>query len=96
MVRTAGQVARERLLPACRPMQGETVPAGTLAVLGPGRTLRARATSRLVAAARPLHEPIVRRGPFVMNTEAELQQAFEDHRNGVLDRAQRALGRSPG
>jgi len=63
---------------------------GTLAVLGPGDRLRARATDQrsdiLVAAARPIGEPIARRGPFVMNTEAEIQRAFDDYRAGVLDR----------
>jgi redox-sensitive bicupin YhaK (pirin superfamily) len=66
------------------------VPEGSLAVLGAGHRLRLRATNRrselLVAAARPLHEPIVQRGPFVMNTEAEIEKAFADYRAGVLDR----------
>jgi redox-sensitive bicupin YhaK (pirin superfamily) len=67
-----------------------TVPEETLAVLGDGNRLRVRATNRrseiLVAAARPLHEPIVQRGPFVMNTEAEIERAIADYRAGVLDR----------
>jgi quercetin 2,3-dioxygenase len=67
-----------------------TVAAHQLALLGPGNRLRARATNRrsalLIAAARPLHEPIVQRGPFVMNSEAEIQQAWADYRAGLLDR----------
>jgi redox-sensitive bicupin YhaK (pirin superfamily) len=63
---------------------------GTLAVLGPGRRVRLRARERrsgaLIAAARPLGEPIARRGPFVMNTDAELAQAFADWRAGTLAR----------
>ena len=35
----------------------------------------------LLAAARPLHEPIARYGPFVMNTRAEIDQTLEDIRN---------------
>ena len=66
------------------------VPEGSLAVLGAGHRLRLRATNRrsevLVAAGRPLHEPIVQRGPFVMNTEAEIEQAIADYRAGILDR----------
>jgi redox-sensitive bicupin YhaK (pirin superfamily) len=41
----------------------------------------------LLGAGRPLHEPIVQRGLFVMNTEAEIEKAFADYRAGVLDRA---------
>lgn len=36
----------------------------------------------IVVSAKPLNEPIARGGPFVMNTEAEVQQAFADYRNG--------------
>jgi quercetin 2,3-dioxygenase len=64
------------------------VEAGHLAVLGEGDTLEVRAdgmrTGILVAAAKPLHEPIVQRGPFVMNTEGEIQQAYADYRSGIL------------
>lgn len=35
----------------------------------------------LLAAARPLREPIARYGPFVMNTRAEIEQTLEDLRN---------------
>ena len=66
------------------------IPAQTLGILGPGRRLRIRARNQsseiLVAAGRPLHEPIVQRGPFVMNTEAEIQRAIDDYRAGILDR----------
>jgi len=36
----------------------------------------------LLAAARPLHEPIARWGPFVMNTKSEIEQTLQELRNG--------------
>ena len=33
-------------------------------------------------AARPLREPVVAGGPFVMNTQGQIDQAFDDYRSG--------------
>lgn len=64
------------------------VPAETLGVLGRGDALVVRANGEparfLVLAGRPLGEPVVQYGPFVMNTREEIEQAIADYRDGVL------------
>jgi redox-sensitive bicupin YhaK (pirin superfamily) len=60
--------------------------APALVIFGDGDTVDASAGPGggrfLLAAARPLHEPIARHGPFVMNTRAEIEQALQDLRTG--------------
>lgn len=36
----------------------------------------------LLGHAQPLHEPVVSRGPFVMNTDEEIRQAYIDYQAG--------------
>jgi redox-sensitive bicupin YhaK (pirin superfamily) len=57
-----------------------------LVVFGDGDVVEASAGPAggrfLLAAARPLREPIARYGPFVMNTRAEIEQTLQDIRSG--------------
>ncbi|WP_290871599.1 pirin family protein [Aquabacterium sp.] len=69
---------------------GQTVPTDRMAVLAntpgaDGVVIEATADARvLLLSARPLREPIVQYGPFVMNTRDEIVQAVEDFQAGRL------------
>ena len=57
-----------------------------LAVLGEGERIvvhnEDQASRFLLVAGKPLNESVARAGPFAMNTEAELRQAFSDYQRG--------------
>lgn len=61
----------------------QRVKSHQLAVMSAGDLIQLHANKKsrfMLASARPLNEPVVRGGPFVMNTKQELLQAFADFR----------------
>jgi quercetin 2,3-dioxygenase len=65
-----------------------TLPRRAAGLLSDGEVVRIAggpAGARLLAlAGRPLREPVVQYGPFVMNTRAEIEQAIRDYQQGRL------------
>jgi redox-sensitive bicupin YhaK (pirin superfamily) len=68
---------------------GTRLDAGTLAALGPGEAVRLSASGPaelLLVGGDPLDAPILRYGPFVMNSPDELERAIADYQAGRMGR----------
>jgi len=76
-------------------LAGDDLTQHTLAVLGSGDAVEITAGTAgarfILVAGRPLGEPVVQYGPFVMNTREEIEQAFADYRDGQLVRTRAAM-----
>jgi hypothetical protein len=76
-------------------LAGEALDKHTLAVLGSGDAVEVVAGTNgarfILVAGRPIGEPVVQYGPFVMNTREEIEQALADYRDGRLVRTRAAM-----
>jgi quercetin 2,3-dioxygenase len=65
-----------------------TLEMGSAGILSEGDRIEVKAGPNgarlLVLAAKPLREPVVQYGPFVMNTREEIEQAIRDYQSGEL------------
>lgn len=67
--------------------EGQVLETRAAGVLSSGETVEISAdddAAFLVLAGKPLGEPVVQYGPFVMNTAEEIDQAMRDYQNGEL------------
>lgn len=67
-------------------VNGQVLPPDSSAVLGDGDFVTLKAGPEggraMLLAGKPLHEPVVQYGPFVMNTAEEIRQAIDDYTAG--------------
>lgn len=71
-------------------LAGDKVRRDSVVVLGKGNRVSLRSESGgrlLLLAGKPLKEPVVQYGPFVMNTQEQVEQAIIDYRDGNLTAA---------
>jgi len=67
---------------------GQAIENGTLVLFDEGQQLVVSAAGvplrLLLVTGKPLNEPVAWRGPIVMNTQAELETAFREYREGTF------------
>lgn len=82
----AGHTAFAYVFEGRAELAGQAVATDVMALMSDGETLEISApdgpTRLILVAGRPLREPIVQYGPFVMNTPQEIQQAIADYQAG--------------
>jgi len=70
--------------------QGEPAGYPKLLIFGDGDHVEVRTTGQparfLLVSGKPLNQPIARYGPFVMNTQQEIEEALRDLREGTFVR----------
>ena len=74
-------------LDGCAGLRGTgSVRRGELAVLGDGASVSLKmggeAGRLILVAGKPLHEPVAKYGPFVMNTPQQIREAIADFNEG--------------
>lgn len=68
-------------------VEGQIVKSGQLALLDQGEKLSITNTEdsgMLLLTGKPIDEPVVHYGPFVMNSIEEIEQAIQDYQHGQL------------
>jgi hypothetical protein len=67
---------------------GQAIENGRLVLFDQGEQLAVSAANDdlrfLLLTGKPLNEPVAWRGPIVMNTQAELETAFQEYRDGTF------------
>jgi quercetin 2,3-dioxygenase len=70
-------------------VSGQVLPHRAAGILSEGERVEvksAKGARLLLLAGKPIREPVVQYGPFVMNTREEIEQAIADYQAGAFGR----------